>query len=127
MQFLGIYRDEGIPTTPSSSPPNAHDIRLELPTGPITRACAKKLQTQVILLLNEHVIDFNENFILPKNSVLLVLRFEDSLMDGDQGYANVIQGGQGAGLWAIRPKRGVPTSMRPREGSKPKRSSIKPT
>ena len=44
------------------------------------------------LLLNEHVIDFNENFILPKNSVLLVLRFEDSTMDGDQGYAAVIQG-----------------------------------
>ena len=43
-------------------------------------------------LLNKHVINFNENFILPKNSILLVLRFEDSMMDGDQGYAVVIQG-----------------------------------
>ena len=84
--------DEGIPTTPSSPPPNAHDIRLELPTGPITRARAKKLQSQVNLLLNEYVIDFNENFILPKNSDLLVLRFEDLAMDRDQGYATVIQG-----------------------------------
>lgn len=76
---------------PSSPPPNAHNIRLELPTRPITRARAKKLLSQVNLLLNEHVIDFNDNFILPKNSVLLVLSFEDSAMDGDQGYAAVIQ------------------------------------
>ena len=38
------------------------------------------------LLLNEYVINFNENFILPKNNILLVLRFEESAMDGDQGY-----------------------------------------
>ena len=52
--------DEGIPTTPSSPPPNAQDIRIELPTAPITRARAKKLQDQVNLLLNEYVINFNE-------------------------------------------------------------------
>lgn len=79
--------DKGIPTTPSSSPP-----RIELPTGPITRARAKKLQDKVNLLLNEHVINFNENFVLPKNNILLVLRFEDSTIDGDQRYAAVMQG-----------------------------------
>ena len=44
------------------------------------------------LLLNEHVINFNENFILPKNSILIVLRFEDSTIEEFQGYAAIIQG-----------------------------------
>ena len=33
--------DEGIPTTLSSPPTNAQDIRIELPTRPIIRARAK--------------------------------------------------------------------------------------
>lgn len=64
-------------TTHSSPPPNDQDIRIELPTGPITRARAKKIQDQVNLFLNDHIINFKENFILPQSCNLLVLRYLD--------------------------------------------------
>lgn len=35
------------------------------------------------MLLNEHVINFNENFILTTNSFLIVLRFEVSMIEGE--------------------------------------------
>jgi hypothetical protein len=43
--------------------------------GPITRSRAKKLQQQVISLLAEINFNIYENFILPKYSKLVVLRF----------------------------------------------------
>ena len=42
--------------------------------GPITRSRAKKLQEQVNSFLTESILNTNENFILPKCSILLVLR-----------------------------------------------------
>ena len=56
----------------------SQDIRIEMPTGPITRARAKRLQEQVNLILNEYNNLFSENFILPKSSVLFVLRYVDA-------------------------------------------------
>ena len=43
--------------------------------GPITRSRAKKLQQQVNSLLNKFNSTSNENFILPKCSTLLLIRF----------------------------------------------------
>ena len=63
--------------THSSPPPNDQDIHIELPTVPITRARAKKIQDQVNLFLNDHIINFKENVILPQSFDLLVLKYLD--------------------------------------------------
>ena len=85
--------DEGIPSSLPSSATIDQATSVEapdLPSGPITRARAKLLKEQVNLFLAESHNVINEHFILPKNSVLLVLRFDYSEMDRDQGYAAVI-------------------------------------
>ena len=43
--------------------------------GPITRSCAKKLQQEVNSFLTEYEFIKNENFILPKCSTYVLLRF----------------------------------------------------
>ena len=43
--------------------------------GPITRSRAKKLQQEVNVLLCEIHFNINENYILPKSYMLLLLRF----------------------------------------------------
>jgi len=43
--------------------------------GPITRSRAKKLQQEVNALLCEIYFNINENYILPKLCMLLLLRF----------------------------------------------------
>jgi hypothetical protein len=79
-----IASDEGISTILPHFPiinqdtkDNSQDIRIEMPTGPITRARAKQLQQQENLILNEYNNLFSENFILPKSSILFVLRYID--------------------------------------------------
>jgi hypothetical protein len=86
--------DEGISTILPHSPisnqdtkDNLQDIRIEMPTGPITRARAKQLQQQVNLILNEYNNLFSENFILPKSSILFVLRYVDAC--GDDAKAHI--------------------------------------
>jgi hypothetical protein len=72
--------DEGIPTSlPSSVDDIAGRVDVQhkpndLCTGPITRARAKLLEQQVNSLLTEYNLFTNENFILPK-SLLDVLMF----------------------------------------------------
>ena len=44
-------------------------------SGPITRSRAKKLQQEVNALLYEVQFNINENYILPKSCMLLLLRF----------------------------------------------------
>jgi hypothetical protein len=53
---------------PTSSPTQVFD-------GPITRSRAKKLQQEVHALLYEFRLNTNENFMLPKSCMLILLRF----------------------------------------------------
>jgi hypothetical protein len=53
---------------PTSSPTQVFD-------GPITRSRAKKLQQEVHALLYEFQLNTNENFMLPKSCMLILLRF----------------------------------------------------
>jgi hypothetical protein len=53
---------------PTSSPTQAFD-------GPITRSRAKKLQQEVHAILYEFHLNTNENFMLPKSCMLILLRF----------------------------------------------------
>jgi hypothetical protein len=53
---------------PTSSPTQAFD-------GPITRSRAKKLQQEVHALLYKFQLNTNENFMLPKSCMLILLRF----------------------------------------------------
>jgi hypothetical protein len=53
---------------PTSPPTEVFD-------GPITRSRAKKLQQEVHTLLYEFQLNTNENFILPKSCMLILLRF----------------------------------------------------
>jgi hypothetical protein len=53
---------------PTSSPTQAFD-------RPITRSRAKKLQQEVHALLYEFQLNTNENFMLPKSCMLILLRF----------------------------------------------------
>jgi diphthamide biosynthesis methyltransferase len=53
---------------PTSSPTQVID-------GPITRSRAKKLQQEVHTLLYEFQLNTNENFMLPKSCMLILLKF----------------------------------------------------
>lgn len=55
-----------------------------VPQGPITRSCAKKLQQEVNSLLAELKLHRNENCLLPKCCTLIVLRFTHEDMDNTQ-------------------------------------------
>jgi hypothetical protein len=44
-------------------------------TGPITRSHAKKIEQQVYTLLYGFQLNANNNFILPKSCMLILLRF----------------------------------------------------
>jgi len=54
--------------SPASTPARVFD-------GPITRSRAKKLQQEVNALLSEIHFNNDENYILPKSCMLLLLRF----------------------------------------------------
>jgi hypothetical protein len=43
--------------------------------GPITRSRAKKLQREMNVLLYEFQLNTNENFMIPKSCMLILLRF----------------------------------------------------
>ena len=49
--------------------------------GPVTRSRAKKLQQEVHALLCEINFNINENYILPKCSTLIVLRYIEEEKD----------------------------------------------
>jgi hypothetical protein len=46
-----------------------------IPTGPITRSRAKKIQQEAYTLLYKFQLNTNENFMLPKSCMLILLRF----------------------------------------------------
>jgi len=61
--------DMTMSTAPSTSTP------AQVFDGPITRSRAKKLQQEVNALLSEIHFNNDENYILPKSCMLLLLRF----------------------------------------------------
>ena len=74
--------DEAISTNHAPYHVNqAHDVEdvtqaiEQVNIGPITRSRAKKLQQEVNALLSEIHFNINENYILPKSCMLLLLRF----------------------------------------------------
>jgi hypothetical protein len=62
-----------IQATPTQVSPISTPVRVL--HGPITRNRAKKLQQEMNALLCEIYFNINENYILPKSCILLLLRF----------------------------------------------------
>jgi hypothetical protein len=106
-----IKSDEGISTIFPHSPiinqdtkDISQDIRIDMPTGPITRAQARQLQQQVNLILNEYNNLFSENFILPNSSILFILRYIDDrvirIYFSPLGFLIASKKGPACQLWA---------------------------
>jgi Reverse transcriptase (RNA-dependent DNA polymerase)/RNase H-like domain found in reverse transcriptase/Retrotransposon gag protein/Integrase zinc binding domain/Integrase core domain/Zinc knuckle len=76
------------PTSPTSTPTMPSTTTpAQVFKGPITRSQAKELQQEVNALLCEAHLNINENYILPKSSTLLLLRFtkeDDKNTQGDE-------------------------------------------
>ena len=78
-----------MPASKMSQAPSQATITQVLPTptpaqvidGPVTRSHAKKLQQEVHALLCEVHFNINENYILPKCSTLIVLRYIEEEKD----------------------------------------------
>jgi len=72
-----------MPASKMSEAPSQATTNQVLPTptpaqvidGPVTRSRAKKLQQEVHALLCENHFNTNENYIIPKYSTLIVLRY----------------------------------------------------
>jgi diphthamide biosynthesis methyltransferase len=52
-----------------------HSTLPNIPTGPITRNRAKQIQQEVHTLLYKFKLNTNDNFMLPKSCMLILLRF----------------------------------------------------
>jgi hypothetical protein len=74
--YILIATDEDIPTVHASPsinhpPSNIKDTN----QGPLTRSHAKKLQEQVNSFLTDYNFNTFKNVILPKSSILMLLRY----------------------------------------------------
>jgi hypothetical protein len=67
--FQGREDDMTIPA------PTASPTTFPISTGPITRSQAKKIQQEVHTLLYEFQLNSNDNFMLPKSCMLILLRY----------------------------------------------------
>jgi hypothetical protein len=56
-------------------PPIASPTTFPISTGPITRSQTKKIQQEVHALLYEFQLNSNDNFMLPKSCMLILLRY----------------------------------------------------
>jgi hypothetical protein len=77
-----MLSDEDIPTVHASSsisrsPSNIKDTN----QGPLTRSRAKKLQEQVNSFLTDYNFNTSKNVILPKYSILMLLRYAHKGME----------------------------------------------
>jgi hypothetical protein len=77
-----MLSDEDIPTIHASSsishsPSNIKDTN----QGPLTRSRAKKLQEQVNSFLTDYNFNTSKNVILPKYSILMLLRYAHKRME----------------------------------------------
>jgi len=87
--FQEAKDDMTIPVSKMSQAPSQATTTQVLPTpkpaqvinGPVTRSRAKKLQQEVNTLLCEVHFNINENYILPKCSNLIVLRYIEEEKD----------------------------------------------
>jgi hypothetical protein len=82
MKYMERGVDEGIPTIHASSSinrplPNIKDTN----QGPLTRGRAKKLQELVNLFLTDFNFITSKNVILPKCSILILLKFTHEDME----------------------------------------------
>jgi hypothetical protein len=68
-------REDDTPTRASSTTPTTLPTSTPTPTGPITCRRAKKIQQEVHALLCELKLNSNDNFVLPKSCMLILLRF----------------------------------------------------
>jgi hypothetical protein len=76
--------DVDIPSKHMIQPMNQkQDTSSNMNHGPLTRSYAKKLQQQVTSLLAEFDNNIIENVILPKSSILVIIRFKH------QGYEDL--------------------------------------
>jgi hypothetical protein len=75
--FQGGEDDMTMPTPATSELASAisPSTTLPIPNGPITRSRAKKLQQEVHALLYEFQLNTNDNFMLPKSCMLILLRY----------------------------------------------------
>jgi hypothetical protein len=81
--FQGEEDDKTTPLSNTLQPPSHTTSSLVQPTssqiqvfdGPITRSQAKKLQQEVHALLYKFQLNTNENFMLPKSCMFILLRF----------------------------------------------------
>jgi hypothetical protein len=94
-------------TPASSTTPTTLPTSTPTPTGPITRSRAKKIQQEVHALLCELKLNSNDNFMLPKSCMLILLRYvEDNHQDEGHeariGKVLVIQQGHSAISQSIR-------------------------
>jgi hypothetical protein len=76
--------DADIPSIHTIQPMNQEqDTSNNMSHGPLTRSHAKKLQQQVTSLLAKFVNNITKNVILPKSSILVIIRFKH------QGYEDL--------------------------------------
>jgi hypothetical protein len=81
--FQGEENDMTMPLSNTLQPPSHTTSSQVQPTssptpvfdGPITRSRSKKLQQEVHALLYEFQLNTNENFMIPKSCMLILLRF----------------------------------------------------
>jgi hypothetical protein len=81
--------------------PTASPTTFPISTGPITRSRAKKIQQDVHALLYEFQLKTNDNFMLPKSCMLILLRYvemnhQDEGHEARIGKVLVIQQGHSA-------------------------------
>jgi hypothetical protein len=96
-------------TTPTTLPTSSTTLPTSTPTptGPITRCRAKKIQQEVHALLCELKLNYNDNFMLPKSCMLILLRYveenhQDEGHEARIGKVLVIQQGHSAISQSIR-------------------------
>jgi hypothetical protein len=65
--------------------PTASPTTFPISNGPITRSRAKKIQQEVHTLLYEFQFNTNDNFMLPKSCMLILLRYVEENHE-DEGH-----------------------------------------
>jgi hypothetical protein len=82
--------DEYIPSIDASAAPIGEHIQ-----GPITRACAKQLNYQVLSFLGT-LSHIHENMMLPKLDIFVTLRNDGPIMDEKDKHWSMIVHGDGS-------------------------------
>ena len=89
----GWPRDEDIQATDTVAAPTA--THAHVPQGPLTRARARQLNYQVLSFLGT-LPNINENMMLPKSDVFMLLRNDGPSMDKKDEYWSMNVHGDGS-------------------------------